>query len=293
MSKFSFFLFLLIASLFACKNDAPANGEATNEAVTSGTGNQNGAGQSATGTTPGMTDNGSGSFSSGTNSGDTKDNIISSDGSGTVYTSGSGQPGGSKSAPVTTSSNSDADKILFGKKRASETYTTIIPDDTKTGKGPGLLPIPDPCTMLTANYLGTTFALNALPEIKSGSKKPQPSEKSCFFRFEDPKKPNGGIMLQIMTNPYPDEIPDYPELVIKGKIEDGEQVPYDKKVIKFKPFNDLGDGGCYSYEAGKYHWKIKDQYVFLLAFNTSHDEATQKQLAVKIGKEIMRNFRPK
>ena len=43
----------------------------------------------------------------------------------------------------------------------------------------------------------------------------------------------------------------------------------------------LGDGGCYSYEAGKYHWKIKDQYVFLLAFNTYHDEAAQNNWLLK------------
>ena len=89
-------------------------------------------------------------------------------------------------------------------------------------------------------------------------------------------------MLQIMTNPFPSEIPDYPDMVIKGKIADGEQVPYENKVLKFGPWNELGDGGCYSYEAGKYHWKIKDQYaVFLLAFNTYHDEAAQNNWLLK------------
>lgn len=209
---------------------------------------------------------------------------------GVVTTTSARQGNG---APPATSSTPYSDKPVFGSSRKSEEYSTIIPDDPNYSKEASKLPIPDPCSLIPVSFLNTTFGLRSSPDVKNGSLKPRPAEKSCFFKFEDPKKPNGGIMLQIMTNPFPSEIPDYPDMVIKGKLTDGEQVPYDNKVIRFAPWNELGDGGCYSYEAGKYHWKIKDNYVFMLAFNTYHDEATQKQLALKIGREIMKNFSAK
>ncbi|HRD06753.1 MAG: hypothetical protein U0V54_01195 [Saprospiraceae bacterium] len=273
----------------ACKNEttAPAETEKTAAAEAPATG----------GTQEQIIDHGDGSFTRVNQDGSVSK--VAADGTiTTTSTDGSVTTTTTKTAPgfttpPSTSSTPYSDKPVYGESRKSEEYSTIIPDDPNYGKGASQLPIPDPCTLIPVSFLNSTFGLRSAPEIKNGTMKPRPAEKSCFFKFEDPKKPNGGIMLQIMTNPFPSEIPDYPDMVIKGKIADGEQVPYENKVLKFGPWNELGDGGCYSYEAGKYHWKIKDQYVFLLAFNTYHDEAAQKQLAAKIGREIMKNFSSK
>jgi hypothetical protein len=223
------------------------------------------------------------------------DNVISSSGTTTSATVGTTTTTTSSGIPKTpgTSNNADAPKMVLGKSKVSETLTTIMADDKKYGKGASNLPIPDPCSLISTASLNSLFALKSAPEIKSGSKTPRPAEKSCFFKFGDSNKPNAGIMLQIMTNPYPEEIEDYPSLVVDGKIKDGEQSPYDKTPKKFKPWNELGDSGCYSYDAGKYHWKIGSKYLFLLAFNTNHTEAQQLQIASTIGKEVMKNFASK
>jgi hypothetical protein len=184
-------------------------------------------------------------------------------------------------------------KMIIGKSKMSETLTTIMADDTQYGKDASKLTIPDPCTLISVNGLNSALGITGTPEIKSGSKVPRPAERSCFFRFEDPRLANSGVMLQIMTNPQPTEIDDYPSLVIDGKIKDGEQSPQDKTPKKFKVWNELGYPGCYSYDAAKYHWRIGSKYIFLLAFNTKHTEAEQKQIALTLGKEIMKNFNAK
>ncbi len=182
-------------------------------------------------------------------------------------------------------------KPIYGKPKNSETYTTILPDENKAISKDAKLSIPDPCSLISSSTLVNVFDLKNEPQIKSGSK-PQAgaTDKSCFFRFEGDPKPNAGIMLQVMINPLPGEIDDYPSLVIDGKIKDGEMSPVEKTPKKFKVWNEVGDGGCYSFSAGKYHWKIGKKYVFMLAFNTSHTEAQQKQIAAAIGKEVMKNF---
>lgn len=190
--------------------------------------------------------------------------------------------------------STEAEKMVFGKENKSKDYTTIQPDEPKGSAGPSGLPIPEPCGLISSVLLKSQFKFDGNPEIKSGSRSgANKAEKSCFFKYKDDSKPNAGILLQIMTNPYPSEIPDYPALVISGKLKDGEQTPYSADIKKFKVWNEVGDGGCYSYDAGKYHWKIKDQYVFMLAFNTTHSESDQKRIALTIAKEVMNQFKSK
>ncbi len=292
MYKIKYFI-VCICFLFACKNDQKStdaavipNGESqtSNPSVSQGDGQINNA-QPSVGQ-DNATSNGAVPVA---------DNVITS--SSTTANTNNAPNTGSPNNAVTpkqgnSSTNADAGKITYGKSKSSETLTTILPDDTKYPKGPNLT-IPDPCTLIGITVLNTNFGLTSAPEIKSGSRVPKPGDKSCFFKFNDSSKPNAGIMLQIMTNPYPEEIDDYPSLIVEGKIKDGEQSPYDKTPKKFKSWNEFGDGGCYSYDAGKYHWKINRKYLFLLAFNTSHNEAQQKQIASSIAKEVMKNFAAK
>jgi hypothetical protein len=100
---------------------------------------------------------------------------------------------------------------------------------------------------------------------------------------------NGGIFLQISTNQVPAEISDYPEMMNQTKLKDGEQGG-DGSSYKYMPFTELGDGGAYSYDIGKYQWKLGNKYLFLLAFNTKHEGESQKKIAIEIGKEVMKNF---
>jgi hypothetical protein len=284
-----------LSFLFACKNDQKQSEvEALSKSgSTNSSNNENSNLSSGDATLPAHTNNTPSNTSTRSDAVAPSDNVLSSGQTTNVPEPGSVPAKNSSTPPQLSKSSTNADdtKIVLGKSKASETYTTIMEEEKKQSKGSANLPIPDPCSLISIGTLNSNFDLTSSPEIKSGSKVPRPAEKSCFFKFGNTKKPNAGIMLQVMTNPYPDEIDDYPGLVIDGKIKDGEQSPYDKIQKKFKPWNELGDGGCYSFEAGKYHWKIGNKYIFLLAFNTDHTEVQQKQLASIIGKEIMKNFK--
>jgi hypothetical protein len=164
----------------------------------------------------------------------------------------------------------------------------VVPNKTADQTPDAQLSIPDPCKLITPEELKNIFKIGADVTYNSGSEGAN-YDKSCFFRIED-KKSNGAILVQISTNPMPAEIDDYPVKMIQGKMEQGEQNPSDGKSAIFASLPEIGDMGCYNYTLGKYHWQYNKDYLFLIAFNTSHSETDQKSLAVAVAKIINKNF---
>ncbi len=153
-----------------------------------------------------------------------------------------------------------------------------------------LLPIAEPCALVNQDYLESVFGKLIQFSVKPGNTRGKEAAKSCFFRWVTDAKPNAGILIQIMNNSVSDEVPNWPTVFIQSKLTDGEQQAYSDKRYTYKPFNELGNGGAYSQELGKYHWRLGDDYVFLLAFNTDLSADKQYKAAVKIGKEVMKNY---
>lgn len=195
-----------------------------------------------------------------------------------------------KSQKVTTPKSTDDVTVKIGKNKQSETRYSIDPNEPDPFKVVNL-PLPDPCDLLSETYLKGALKLTNAPTEKPGSRGQKGYEKSCFWRFDDNKKANAGVMLQIMINPYANDVDDFPELIISSKMKDGEVNPYDNTITKFSAWNEVTPNGCYSYAAGKYHWRVGKKYVFMLAFNSGHTEAEQKILAAQIGKEVLKNYK--
>lgn len=156
------------------------------------------------------------------------------------------------------------------------------------------LPIPDPCKLISEQWLRSNLNIDADLQltIKDGSSEKVGYAESCFFKWPEKGNLNGGIMLQIMVNPMPSEVDNWPELFINSKLENGEMISNNDTAAKFVRLEDLGDDGCYNEDVGFYYWRVKNDYVFWLAFNLSVDKKTQKEYAIKIGQEILRNFNP-
>jgi hypothetical protein len=150
--------------------------------------------------------------------------------------------------------------------------------------------IPDPCKLLSVEKLKSILNLTTLPDSRSGSPAGNP-DRSCFYKVEDAKS-NGGILIQVMINPLPEEINNYPSGILDSKMTTGEQDPSTGKAVKFLSLPELGDKGCYSFKAGKYHWKYNEDFLFMIAFNTTSKEADQKKFAIAIANEMMQNFKP-
>ena len=169
-----------------------------------------------------------------------------------------------------------------------------IEDASKNAPKGDFLPIPDPCSMVSEQWLRSNLNITSDMEvtIKDGSLEKVGYAESCFFKWPEKGNLNGGIMLQIFVNPLPGEVDNWPELYINSKLENGEMVSSGEDSAKFVPMEGLGDGGCFNDEIGFYYWRYKNDYVFWLAFNLLADKKTKTEYAMKIGQEVMRNFTP-
>ncbi len=152
--------------------------------------------------------------------------------------------------------------------------------------------IPDACTLITEAQVESVFGLpKGTVALKDGSSTQATKARACFFRWETDANPNAGILIQVQKNPIPEEYAEWPTLFIQSKIEGGEQT-FDGSGIsyKFEKWDEAGDAGCFSYEAGKYHWRIADDYVILLAFNTNNNKKSQMAAAKSISGIVMSNM---
>lgn len=115
------------------------------------------------------------------------------------------------------------------------------------------------------------------------------THSSCFFKWPDDEMGNAGILFQAMRNPMADEIPNYIELFIESKKATGEQGIGEAPII-FKNLEGLGDDGAYSTDAGKYFWRLGDQLILSIAFNSPHSPEEQYRIARKLGALMTQNY---
>ncbi len=148
--------------------------------------------------------------------------------------------------------------------------------------------VPDPASLVSGEFIKGLFKMSSVGEVRPGSS-PDAKDKSTFYRIEDPKA-NGAILIQIAVNPIPAEIENYPSTMIDNKMTVGEADPVSNESSKYISLPELGDKGCYNYSLGKYHWKLNEDYLYMIAFNTSHKEADQKKLAIAIAQELNKNI---
>ncbi|HPQ21879.1 MAG TPA: hypothetical protein PK147_08510 [Saprospiraceae bacterium] len=157
--------------------------------------------------------------------------------------------------------------------------------------GQGLF-VPDACSLLNTSWLAGVLGVNESQiQVKDGSDSHMPNAKACFFKYDDEDLGNAGILLQVMTNPVHDEFPEWVSQFVNAKITDGEQdYTTTNELYKYKPWKALGDGGAYSSELSKYHWRLGNNYLFLLAFNLDKSEDDKLAMAQKIGNKVLENF---
>lgn len=116
-----------------------------------------------------------------------------------------------------------------------------------------------------------------------------PAQTACFYKWSDFEVPNAGIFIQMLRNPLGDEYPDYMSKMIDSKKEVGEQGVGSEAMI-FKTFEGFGDDGAYSTEAAKYYWRLGEDIVFHIAFNTAHGPNDQYKAASIIAKAMTEEY---
>lgn len=174
------------------------------------------------------------------------------------------------------------------KQKSDDGTTTVYAEGSAK-----LKEIPDPCSFMTTEWIqqNVMYAKGQEISIKGTNDTGDKGYKSCFFRWNMEKKKNAGVMIQIMNNPLPDEVENWPEIFIQSKLTEGENKLQGEERLVYKRMSDLGDEGVYSYEAGKYYWRVANDYLFLVATNLDVQPVQQKEIAVTIGKHIMNTFK--
>ena len=113
---------------------------------------------------------------------------------------------------------------------------------------------------------------------------------TCFFKWEDPNFPNTGIMMQIKTNPYPLDLPDWAMASMNSLRQNGEAALGETYGYRYKDLDGMATEGLYNADIGKYYWRLTDKVILFLAFNTIHEQEEQFQIATEIGTHMIKNY---
>lgn len=151
--------------------------------------------------------------------------------------------------------------------------------------------IPDACSLMSTKTIGRYVNQPAENIFASdGSSLKSPKARACFFKWDGSAIANAGVMIQVQKNPVEEDVPEYFTYLIASRKTDGEKDPSSESVIKYKDWPGFGDDGAYSTEAGKYIWRIGNEWAFMIAFNTELPPNAQKVAAEAFAQEAMSNM---
>lgn len=151
--------------------------------------------------------------------------------------------------------------------------------------------LPDVCQLVPSDQIANILNVDprGLEITDSSDPGPDGVSKACFFKWPDDHIPNAGILLQAMRNPLAEEFPDYIIQFIISKKEKGEQGVAQQSIL-FTPWAGYGDDGAYSHDAGKYYWRLSDQLIFSIAFNTTHNASEQLDIANQLARAMTERY---
>ena len=155
----------------------------------------------------------------------------------------------------------------------------------------GKMVLPNACDLVTKEQMASWIKIPAekIKLINGSPKKAGGDSRSCFFKWEDSEMPNTAVLIQLMRNSVEDEVPEWPTYFINSKMETGEKemTPDGEKTHVFKPFSEFGDAGAYNADIAKWYWRIGNDAIVMVAFNTYFSSSFKSSIVSKIGKEIM------
>lgn len=150
--------------------------------------------------------------------------------------------------------------------------------------------VPNATTLIPEARIGKIINQDpGMIEVVQGNPLSEKNYQSAFIKWPA-DFPNAGILVQVSRNPVYDEYRDWAISYIDSKMTAGENVQGAAEMVKFNKYTEHGDSGAYSYEAGKYYWRIGRDYVITIAFNMDWDEKEQYRIATDLGTEIMKKF---
>lgn len=151
--------------------------------------------------------------------------------------------------------------------------------------------LPSTCGLVSPEFIGKLIGVPADPiVVKDGSAKNSNYQRACFFKWAYNNVPNSGVMVQLSSNPVPDDLPDWASYYISTKKNNGDKAPDGSATYRYKDFPDVGVAGAYNYDLGRYYFRTEKDHVIGVLFNLQASEAEQLLWATKIGQEVLKNL---
>lgn len=163
-------------------------------------------------------------------------------------------------------------------------------NEFQQGMQSAVLNLPEPCGLLSDAFIANVIGVEKdAVTLKDGSNPATPYARSCFFRWDHNGIPNSGVLIQVQSNPVPNEFPEWAPYYLQAKRNSGEKSPDGSTTFKYKDFEGMGVDGAYSFELHRYLWRDAKDYVYMVAFNLPSTESEEIEWAKKLGAELMKN----
>lgn len=146
--------------------------------------------------------------------------------------------------------------------------------------------IPDPCSFVDAKYLARKLGASE-GHIKQSQGKVSPSvantSRSCFWRWN-----GAGMMIQISTNPMPEQVPNYISKSLNTKRSFGDSSLGGENSSKFVDFNGPGTINIKHEATSRYYVSKGDEYMIFIMFNgaTKNYDKVVKEVTSDIIKKL-------
>lgn len=174
-------------------------------------------------------------------------------------------------------------------QNAEKAKTKKVNNTIAKGRGGAEKTMPSVCSVFTPEEIADLFEVD-VAEVKeaSGNKGTVPNDKSrsCFWRWS-----TTGIMLQVSTNPLPEEVDDWCTRYINTKKSSGEKaVSSPGKQFTYVDFDGPGTENIYNEGLGRYYVTQEEEYIISLVFNGNIGKSKQRKAAKKILDKMYKNL---
>lgn len=146
--------------------------------------------------------------------------------------------------------------------------------------------IPDPCSFVDAKYLVKKLGASEGHVKKSVGKLSPGAEKtsrSCFWKWN-----GGGMLVQISTNPMPEEVPNYISKSLNTKRSFGDSNLGSNASSKFVDFKGPGTYNIKHEATSRYYVSKGDDYMIFVMFNGGNKnyDKVVREITTNIFKEL-------
>lgn len=146
--------------------------------------------------------------------------------------------------------------------------------------------IPNPCSFVDAKFLASNLKASEghvtekQGKMSAGIAK---TSRSCFWQWN-----NGGLVIQISTNPMPDDLPNYISKFLTTKKSFGDNNLDGEHKSKFIDFEGPGTMNIKHQESGRYYVSKGDDYLIMLMFQGK--KKNYDRLVSKISSNILKSL---